>query len=111
MQILEYAVCRKLSTKMRESVMICSEFAGCNEAMRGVLRYNPFQLSGFNEQMDKAMTLTANQREQRMNQCYSDIQRQSMSKWTENFLKDMIHSYQPDLTSYYLGLSFSSVAR
>ena len=29
-----------------------------------------------------------------------------MSKWTENFLKDLIHAYQPDLTSYYLGLSF-----
>lgn len=60
MQILEYAVCRKLVTKMRESIMITSEFAGCNEAMRGVLRYNPFSLTGFIEQMDIAMTLTAN---------------------------------------------------
>jgi trehalose-6-phosphate synthase len=58
---------------MRDSVMICSEFAGCNEAMRGVLRYNPFALTGFTDQMDIAMTLTANQREQRMNQCYSHI--------------------------------------
>lgn len=49
MQILEYAVCRKLVTKLRESVMICSEFAGCNEQMRGVLRYNPFAKDGFAE--------------------------------------------------------------
>ena len=51
-QVLEYVVCRKLAGKMKESVMLCSEFAGCNEAMRGVLRYNPFSLTGFEEQMD-----------------------------------------------------------
>ena len=32
--------------------MICSEFAGCNEAMGGVLKYNPFSLVGFIEVMD-----------------------------------------------------------
>lgn len=57
-QVLEYVTCRKLASKMSESVMICSEFAGCNEAMRGVLRYNPFSLTGFEEQCDIAMNLT-----------------------------------------------------
>jgi trehalose-6-phosphate synthase len=43
--------------------MICSEFAGCNEAMRGVLKYNPFSLVGFIEVMDQAMTLTSGEKE------------------------------------------------
>jgi trehalose-6-phosphate synthase len=42
--------------------MICSEFAGCNEAMSGVLKYNPFSLSSFVETMDKAMSLTDNEK-------------------------------------------------
>ena len=46
-----------------------------------------------------------------MNLCYSHIERQTMTKWTENFFRDLIHAYQPNLTSYYLGLSFSSQAR
>ncbi len=43
--------------------MICSEFSGCNEAMRGVLKYNPFSLVGLIEVMDQAMTLTACEKE------------------------------------------------
>ena len=46
--------------------MICSEFAGCNEAMRGVLRYNPFALNGFEDQMDKAMAMSSAARLERM---------------------------------------------
>jgi hypothetical protein len=32
--------------------MICSEFAGYNDAMGGVLKYNPFSFAGFTEVMD-----------------------------------------------------------
>ena len=62
-QILEYVTCRKFENKFSSSVMICSEFAGCNEAMRGVLKYNPFSLVGFIEVMDQAMTLTSGEKE------------------------------------------------
>lgn len=72
-QVLEYVVCRKLAGKMRDSAMICSEFAGCNEAMRGVLRYNPFSLTGFEEQMDLAMNLPRKDRFERMQMSYSHI--------------------------------------
>ena len=65
-QVLEYVVCRKLAKKMSESIMICSEFAGCNEAMRGVLRYNPFSIDGFEEQLGIAMQMPKKQRLERM---------------------------------------------
>jgi trehalose-6-phosphate synthase len=38
--------------------MICSEFAGCSQAMTGVLKYNPFSISGFADAMDMAFSLT-----------------------------------------------------
>ena len=51
-QVLEYVVCRKLCNKFNQSIMVCSEFAGCNEAMRGVIKYNPFSNTGFGEALD-----------------------------------------------------------
>lgn len=62
-QVLEYVVCRHLRGKFKESIMVCSEFAGCNEAMRGVIRYNPFSHTGFSEAMDQAFCLTPEDRE------------------------------------------------
>jgi hypothetical protein len=75
--------------------MICSEFAGCNEAMRGVLKYNPFSLTGFVETMDHAMSLTNTEKEKSMNLAYNYIKRNSVTKWTEEFLKDLKHAYNP----------------
>jgi trehalose 6-phosphate synthase len=75
--------------------MICSEFAGCNEAMRGVLLYNPFSLSSFVETMDKAMSLTEAEKQSRMDQAYANIKRYSFSRWTEDFLKDLKSAYNP----------------
>ena len=46
--------------------MICSEFAGCHEAMSGVLKYNPFGLGSFVDTLDKAMCLTAEEKQERM---------------------------------------------
>ena len=46
-----------------------------------------------------------------MQLAYSHIQRTSTTKWTENFLKDLMHAYQPNLTSYYLGMTFSTRTR
>lgn len=55
-------MCRKFASKFRDSMMICSEFAGCNEAMNGVLKYNPFSLDGFVKIVDQAMSLNADER-------------------------------------------------
>jgi len=75
--------------------MICSEFAGCNEAMRGVLKYNPFSLTGFVDAMGMAMSLTPEDKEERMMLAYNYIKRNSVTKWTEEFLKDLKLAYKP----------------
>ena len=58
--------------------------------------------------MDMAMSLSKEDKENNMNLAYNYIKRGSMTKWTEDFLKDLQHSYQPNLASYYLGLNFNS---
>lgn len=36
--------------------MICSEFAGCSEAMKGVMVFNPFSITDFHEILDQAIS-------------------------------------------------------
>ena len=43
-----------------------------------------------------------------MSIAYDHIKKNSMSKWTEGFLKDLKHSYKPIQASYYLGINFST---
>lgn len=105
-QVLEYVVCRKFANKFKDSVMICSEFAGCNEAMSGVLKYNPFSLDGFVKTMDQAMSLSSEDKKDNMELCYSYIKKNSLSKWAEDFLKDLKLAYKPVNTTYYLGINF-----
>lgn len=52
--------------KWKESTMICSEFSGCHEALRGVLIYNPFSSHEFLEKMDRALSMTSLTKEKNM---------------------------------------------
>jgi hypothetical protein len=97
-----------MAGKLNNSVMICSEFAGCNEAMRGVLVYNPFSATGFLETMDQALSLTPEEKEANMKLAYKYVKRNSVTKWTEGFLKDLKLAYQPVQVSYYLGINFKA---
>lgn len=105
-QILEYVVCRKIANKFSESAMICSEFAGCNEAMRGVLKYNPFSLFGFEEMLDRALSMSPETKKANMNAAYGYISLSSMRKWTDGFLKDLKTAQASNPGTYYLGLAF-----
>jgi trehalose-6-phosphate synthase len=91
--ILEYVKCKLACRKFATSTMISSEFAGCNEAMRGVLVYNPFSATEFLETMDKALSLTSEEREENMKLAYQYVKNNSVTKWTEEFLKDLKLSY------------------
>ena len=107
-QILEYVVCRKMANKFSESAMSCSEFAGCNEAMRGVLTYNPFNLFGFEEMLDRALSMSPETKAQNMELAYNYISKSSMKKWTDGFLKDLKTAHAPNSETYYLGMAFQS---
>lgn len=97
-----------MANKFSESAMICSEFAGCNEAMRGVLKYNPFSCFGFEEMLDRALSMSSEQKAANMNAAYGYISLSSMKKWTDGFLKDLKIAHTPNMGTYYLGLAFQS---
>lgn len=42
-----------------------------------------------------------------MNLAYNYIKRNSVTKWTEEFLKDLKHAYNPIQATYYLGIDFA----
>jgi trehalose-6-phosphate synthase len=100
-----------MANKLKESTMISSEFAGCSEGMRGVLVYNPFDTQEFIATLDKALNLTPEDREENMKLAYSYIKRNSVTRWTEEFLKELKLAYIPVEVSYYLGLNFSKTFR
>jgi len=64
--VLEYVKIRQVMGKWNQSSMICSEFSGCHEALRGVLIYNPFSSPEFLETMDKALSMNAQTKEENM---------------------------------------------
>jgi trehalose-6-phosphate synthase len=61
--------------------------------MRGVLVYNPFSATAFLETMDKALSLTPEEKEENMKMAYEYVKRNSVTKWTEEFLKDLKLAY------------------
>mmetsp|Transcript_40690 Transcript_40690/g.39293 ORF Transcript_40690/g.39293 Transcript_40690/m.39293 type:complete len:107 (+) Transcript_40690:1776-2096(+) len=42
---LEFVVCKKIINNFKDSLMLLSEFSGCNRAFSGFLSFNPFNQS------------------------------------------------------------------
>lgn len=55
--------------------------------------------------MDFAFNMTKEEKEEQANMAYSYVQKTSIHKWVELFLKDLKLAYKPTTVSYYLGLS------
>ena len=55
-----------MARKAAQSSMICSEFAGCHEALRGVQIYNPFSSHEFLESLDRTLSMSPAEKEKNM---------------------------------------------
>jgi len=86
---LEFIAVKKLLNQSFKGGVILSEFSGCNKALGGVLRINPFNVSEITEKIDKALTLTLEETEQRIKIAYNYIGQHSAGKWATAFLKDL----------------------
>lgn len=86
--------------------MILSEFAGCNRALGGTLKINPFNIEDITKIMDSVIQMVPEEREQRLQRAFHYIKQRSTQKWAENFLKDLIrHSIRStDSVFQFLGL-------
>ena len=92
--------------KWKESTMICSEFAGCHEALSGVLIYNPFSSHEFLETMDKALSMNEQTKLANMKQAFKYLEKKSVTDWTQGFLTDLKHAHNPVDMSFFLGFNF-----
>lgn len=57
-----------------KSNVIMSEFSGCSKALRGILMINPFNIEEITRNIDLAMTMLPEEREQRLEIAYSFIE-------------------------------------
>jgi hypothetical protein len=86
---------KKLMEKQAKAAVILSEFSGCNRALGGVLKINPFNVDEITQNIHAAINMPPEEKEQRMKIGSSYIRRHSTYGWAESFLKDLKRSHQP----------------
>jgi len=86
---------KKLLQRTNKAAVILSEFSGCNRALGGVLKINPFNVDEIAKNIDIAINMSPEEKEQRMKIASSYIGKHSTYKWAESFLKDLKRSHQP----------------
>ena len=64
--LFEYVAAKKNSGKLGEGVMMLSEFSGTNRAFKGFLEYNPFNVSEFLTKLDRALSMSTQEKEDLM---------------------------------------------
>ena len=98
-----FGTLKKYKANGRGSVII-SEFSGCNRALGGVLRINPFNVDEIAKNIEMVISMSAEEKEQRMKIAFNYISKHSTLKWAEAFIKDLKRSHQPsgDTSSKYM---------
>lgn len=90
---LEFVTVKKLLSRMNKAAVILSEFSGCNRALGGILKINPFNVDEITKNIDIAINMPAEEKEQRLRIAYNYISKHSTYKWAEAFLKDLKRSH------------------
>jgi trehalose-6-phosphate synthase len=80
--IMEYVKSRLIVGKASSSAMICSEFSGCHEALRGVLIYNPFSQTEFCQTLDICLSMNSDTKEENIKLAQKYLESKSVSEWT-----------------------------
>lgn len=75
--------------------MILSEFSGCSRALGGVLKINPFNVDEIAKNIDIAINMPPEEREQRLKIAQNYVDKHSTYRWAEAFLKDLKRAHQP----------------
>jgi trehalose-6-phosphate synthase len=60
---LEFITVKKLIQKASSSAVILSEFSGCNRALGGILKINPFNVEEIAKNIDIAINMPSEERE------------------------------------------------
>jgi trehalose 6-phosphate synthase/phosphatase len=84
---------KKHLNKSGKSAVILSEFSGCNRALGGVLKINPFNVDEIAKSIDTAINMSSEEKEQRFKIAFNYISKHSTLRWAEAFLKDLKRSH------------------
>ena len=90
---LEFITVKKLLNKTGKAAVILSEFSGCNRALGGILKINPFNVDEIVKNIDLAISMPPEEKEQRFKIAFNYISKHSTLKWAEAFLKDLKRSH------------------
>ena len=87
-----------------------SEFAGCNRALGGILRVNPYNVEDIAKAIDMIIQTKEDEREQRLLRAYTYIKQHTAEKWSLNFIKDLKRhaSNSKDHTFQFIGWGLQS---
>jgi trehalose 6-phosphate synthase/phosphatase len=86
---IEFIAVKEAEKKLSRSCVILSEFSGCNRALGGILRVNPFNVEEIAKAIDLSIQMVPEEREQRLQRSFTYIKDNSCQKWAENFIKDL----------------------
>lgn len=104
---LEFITVKKHLNKQNRSAVILSEFSGCNRALGGILKINPFNVEEIAKTIDTAINMSMEEKEQRFKIAFNYISKHSTLKWAEGFLKDLKRAHQPcESVSRYMVIGF-----
>jgi trehalose 6-phosphate synthase/phosphatase len=90
---LEFITVKKEIQRQNKASVILSEFSGCNRALGGVLKINPYNVDEIAKNIDLALNMPQDEKEQRLKIAYNYISKHSTYRWAEAFLKDLKRSH------------------
>ena len=99
---LEFVAVKKMLNQTGKAAIILSEFSGCNRALGGILKINPFNVDEIAKNIELAVLMPKEEKEQRIKIAYNYISKHSTLKWAESFLKDLKRAHPNDNTSQYM---------
>lgn len=79
---LEYVICQKDN----HGPLILSEFSGTAESLDSAITINPWDLAGVAAAIDKALRMTASERETLQKKLYRHVTENNVEAWTTRFL-------------------------
>ena len=83
---LEYVICQKDN----HGPLILSEFSGTAGSLSGAIHINPWDLNGVAEAINKALTMSSEQRKTDFEELYKHVISNNVQAWSNNFLKRLM---------------------
>jgi len=81
----EYAACHDEG----DGVLVLSEFAGAVSELGEALRINPWNLQGTAQQLERALTMSAGERRQRMQAMHRRVVGNDVHRWVARFMRSL----------------------